>query len=262
MNSKLLHCCGSLLTGVMTLVLTTPFDSSAWAKDIWIAAAGSGCKAWSDEPLKPGESLQWNGGCADGRLDGKGVANIVARGKPVLSFEGTMREGKAQGPGELEMTDKQGTTRYTGGFADSRLDGYGVLQLADGGVYEGGFKNDKPDGYGVYKGKAGTLYQGDIRNGVPDGSGYLALPNGERYQGEFKKGRRHGKGTLLFPTGGVYEGEFVDGKAHGSGVFKRPNGDVYRATWKHGKADGPAELTRADGTRETQTWKNDKRVQP
>ena len=93
---------------------------------------------WSDEPLKPGEVICWSGGRADGRLSGKGVLEVTAPGQRQLRFERTMRGGKADGEGVLESRDQDGDFRYTGEFADSLFDGYGVLELADGSRYQGG----------------------------------------------------------------------------------------------------------------------------
>jgi len=100
-------------------------------------------------------------------LSGKGVLEVFADDKRTLRFEGTMRSGRAEGPGKVEAAVKDDTERYDGGFTNGFFEGYGAYELSDGSRYEGGFRNDKPDGFGVYKGTNGNIYQGEIKDGQP-----------------------------------------------------------------------------------------------
>ena len=148
--------------------------------DHWLPVDGSDCTVWSDQALKPGEAIRWSGGCEDGRLAGKGVLEVTVSGQRQVRFEGVMRGGKASGEGVLASWEQEGEDRYTGGFADSLFDGYGVLELADGSRYEGSFKADKPDGYGLYQGADGSLYQGELSQGVPQGKGFEVTADGAK----------------------------------------------------------------------------------
>jgi hypothetical protein len=152
-------------------------------------------------------------------LSGKGELEVFADDKQTLRFEGTMRSGRAEGPGKVEAAVKDDTERYGGGFTNGFFEGYGAYELSDGSRYEGGFRNDKPDGFGVYKGTNGNIYQGEIKDGQPQGKGFRVWPNGEQYEGAFVKGKQQGTGTLLFPNGDVNEGQFGDDKANGAGKF-------------------------------------------
>ncbi len=232
----------------------------ALAADHWLPVEGTDCTVWSDQPLKPGEVIRWSGGCEDGRLSGQGVLEVTASGQRRLRFEGTMGGGKANGEGVLKSSEAEGDVRYTGGFADSLFDGYGVLEIADGSRYEGGFKADKPDGYGLYQGPDGSLYQGNLSGGAPHGEGFEVTADGAKYHGDFSAGARQGQGTLLFADGGIYEGGFADGKANGKGVYTDPFDDVFEGTWSDGKADGEFLVSRADGTTEKQLWRSDQQV--
>jgi hypothetical protein len=95
--------------------------------DHWLPVDGSDCTVWSDQPLKPGETIRWNGGCEDGRLAGQGILEVTVSGQRQVRFEGVMRGGKANGDGVLESRAQEGEYRYKGGFAASLFDGFGVL---------------------------------------------------------------------------------------------------------------------------------------
>ena len=253
--------------GFMGICLAVPVsfaaDQPASAKaaaDYWLPVEGTDCQVWSDEPLAQGEIIRWSGGCSEGKLSGMGVLEVFAGDKRTLWFEGTMRSGRAEGPGKVEAAVKDGTERYDGGFTNGFFEGYGAYELSDGSRYEGGFRNDRPNGFGVYKGADGNIYQGEIKNGQPQGKGFRVWPNGEQYEGDFVKGKKQGTGTLLFPSGDVYEGQFGDDKADGAGKFTAANGEVFKGQWRDGKAEGTFTVTKPDGSREEQVWKNDQRV--
>ena len=244
----------------LSVLFLTAAPLAALSADHWLPVDGSDCTVWSDQPLKPGETIRWSGGCEDGRLAGQGVLEVTVSDQRQVRFEGVMRGGKANGAGVLESREQEGEDRYTGGFAASLFDGYGVLELADGSRYEGGFKADKPDGYGLYQGDDGGLYQGELAEGVPQGKGFEVTTDGSKYHGGFSAGARDGQGTLLFADGGIYEGGFEDGKANGKGVYTDPFADTFEGTWSDGKANGEFVVTKADGTVEHQIWRNDQQV--
>ena len=206
---------GSILFRTAVLALLG-LGGTAQAADHWLDSK-SGCRVWSDKALNPGEVLRWDGPCEGETASGSGTLTVTDGAKQLLRFDGAMRGGKANGPGEMVLTTVEGDVRYDGGFKESLLDGYGVLELADGGRYEGGFENDAPHGYGLYRAADGSLYQGELKDGLPHGNGYDVFADGERYHGTFQDGKRHGEGVLLLSNGDVYEGGFLDGKANGKG---------------------------------------------
>ncbi len=55
-------------TGMVCALLAPLLMSSTHAADHWLKVEGADCTVWSDEPLKSGESIRWNGGCKDGRI--------------------------------------------------------------------------------------------------------------------------------------------------------------------------------------------------
>ena len=250
---------GICLSAPATIAADLP-ASAKTAADYWLSVEGTDCQVWSDEPLAKGEIIRWRGGCSEGKLSGNGVLEVFAGDKRTLRFEGTMRSGRAEGPGKVEAAVKDGTERYDGGFTNGFFEGYGAYELSDGSRYEGGFRNDKPDGFGVYKGADGNIFQGEIKDGQPQGKGFRVWPNGEQYEGAFVKGKQQGTGTLLFPNGDVYEGQFGDDKASGAGKFTAADGTVFAGQWRDGKAEGTFTVTKPDGLREEQVWKNDQRV--
>jgi hypothetical protein len=73
------------------------------------------------------------------------VLEVFEGDRRTLRFAGGMRAGKAEGPDKLEVTVRDGTERYTGTFAQSLANGYGLYELADGSRYEGGFRDNKPE---------------------------------------------------------------------------------------------------------------------
>ena len=91
----------------------------------------------------------------------------------ILSYKGTMSEGKPSGRGTMVwrngakyvgnwlkgVRDGQGvqfyasdssTEKYDGGWQQSKYHGHGTLLCRDGSKYVGQFKDDKFDGQGVY----------------------------------------------------------------------------------------------------------------
>jgi len=71
----------------LACALLAPFlISSAYAADHWLKVEGADCAVWSDEPLKSGESIRWNGGCKDGRISGQGLLEVTSSGQLKLRF--------------------------------------------------------------------------------------------------------------------------------------------------------------------------------
>ena len=106
---------------ISTLLFLMAQDGAALSADYWLPVAGADCQGWSDEPLAKGEIIRWSGGCKEGKLSGNGVLEVFERDKRTLRFEGTMRSGRAEGPGKVEAAVKDGTERYDGRFTNDFL---------------------------------------------------------------------------------------------------------------------------------------------
>ncbi len=120
-----------------------------------------GCKFANPTP-KPNESVTWSGACADGYMQGKGVLQFSADGKPGARYEGTLTKGRLTGRGVLRAPD--GST-YDGDWVDGKQDGYGAYTAADGSRYEGAWTAGQPDGPGSYRPAKGEPIRGVWENG-------------------------------------------------------------------------------------------------
>jgi hypothetical protein len=76
--------------------------------------------------------------------------------EPVLSFIGTLLNGKANGYGV--GTYANGNT-YKGNWRDNSKEGYGTYIWKNGEEYRGSYKNDLRNGYGKMYNKSGQLIQ-------------------------------------------------------------------------------------------------------
>ena len=133
------------VTCFCALLLLIAQAGEALSADYWLPVERTGCQVWADEPLASREFIRWSGGYEAGKLSGEGLLKVFEGDRRTLRFAGEMRAGKAEGPGKLELSVKDGTERYTGAFAQSLANGYGLYELADGSRYEGGFRDDKPE---------------------------------------------------------------------------------------------------------------------
>ncbi|MEQ8173839.1 MAG: protein kinase [Syntrophomonadaceae bacterium] len=125
------------------------------------------------------------------------------------------------------------TPQYSGGMADGKKDGYGVLIMPNGDKYEGEWKNDLQNGKGTFTYANGDKYEGQWVNGNREGTGTFTWADGRKYVGAWKNDLRSGKGVYTWPSGDRYEGEFNDGKLNGRGVYTYANGKVMEGTWQN-----------------------------
>jgi len=189
-----------IVTALLVLVALEARAGPAWLAD------KNGCRVWDLSP-SPGESVSWNGPCAGGLADGKGVLQWSENGKPGDRFEGEYKAGHKSG--------------------------HGVLVQANGDRYEGDWSNDVPSGMGVFVFAAGGRYEGNFADGRYNGLGIFVSAAGNRYEGEWKDGKKSGHGSLTWTNGDHYHGEFLDDLPNGQGTFLS-NGQVYSGTWKSG----------------------------
>ena len=152
----------------------------------WLIDQNSGCSLF-DANAKPGDGVNWSGGCENGLASGKGIAVFTNGGKEFESFTGNFAKGIAQdGPVSVGWG---GGWHYDGNEVSGQFSGQAVLV------------NDAKDHFeGIWVG------------GKMNGHGTLTRANGERYEGEWKDDLPDGQGTLTRADGKVVKGIFHDGK--------------------------------------------------
>jgi hypothetical protein len=116
-------------------------DDVAWIAD------KNGCKVANPFP-QAGESVTWSGQCANGTADGAGLLEWYINGKATDRYEGTLKQGWAEGKGTLTRAEGG---RYAGEWKHSMQDGDGRYDAADGSWYEGQWKEGQPHGHGRYQ---------------------------------------------------------------------------------------------------------------
>lgn len=132
-------------------------------------------------------------------------------------FDGSFRNDKRNGHGQLAITDSQS------GRKDEK--------------YSGMFKDDMFHGSGVHVNKHGDVYEGDFVKGKREGIGKLKQTRPEetlQYLGDFKADLFHGRGQLDIEKSG--EDQVVN-----ACVSVKPT-THYNGTFKQGKMDGDGEL--------------------
>lgn len=109
----------------------------------WIADPSTGCRVWDPYP-KADESVKWDGACANGFLQGKGVLRWYVKG---------------------QLTETVSATYYAG-----KMSGHVVL-TGSNYSFEGELQNQVPNGFGTLKFDSGQVYSGQWVNGCfNDGS--------------------------------------------------------------------------------------------
>jgi hypothetical protein len=173
----------------------------------WIADAHTGCQVWDANP-QPGESITWSGTCGNKLAQGWGQLRWFQDGIPGPQAVGTWRDGK--------------------------MNGYGVVVLANGERFDGQWENDMKNGHGVYFYANGDRYDGDYRDDQKNGHGVYTYANATRYVGEWRDGKKNGVGTETRIDGSRYDGEWRDDLPDGRGVGVWLNGDRYAGLWVMG----------------------------
>lgn len=128
----------------------------------FIADTKSGCQIWNPHPQLE-ETVSWSGPCAQGRAEGRGIAQWLKKGVPYETDEGEWREGHQAGAGVQSWSGGQ----YRGELAAGEPNGHGVLVM-EKLRYEGEFRDGKPNGFGELT--AGTeLVRGNWKDGCLQG---------------------------------------------------------------------------------------------
>jgi hypothetical protein len=217
----------------------------------WETDSRTGCRVWV--PIRfPDRVLTWLGPCKDGLGEGPGIAQWSWHGQPNGSFEGTLRGGKAEGPGTLHWPDP---TIYTGAFHDGLPNGTGKEVDPAGDGFEGEFRDGQFTGHGVLNSEYGVRYEGEFLDfHLHGGPVVITFPNGDRIQSDMHRAGQHVRGTLTMANGARYEGQFDAGSyldrhdAAGQGTLTLPSGKVYRGHWIDGCLRIGARQIAIDGT--------------
>lgn len=175
----------AVLLALVLAVAAVGWTPSAVAGE-WTAARNNGCKVWNADPL-PKETLEWSGGCLNGKASGEGVLTWYENGQPNGHYKGTLDAGHVVGKGTYE--DHTGY-RYQGEMSDHGPNGLGVAQYPGGMQYIGHWKNGKRDGAGVVHWPEGDRLEGTFKNGELDGKAVYVDPNGLRHQQLWKDGKQ------------------------------------------------------------------------
>ena len=151
----------------IALVLSLAIPGALFGADddvSWIADK-NGCKVANPFP-QPGETITWNGQCKNGKADGEGLLQWYVGGKLADRYEGSLKDGWAEGKGTLTRTEGG---RYSGDWKHSLQDGNGRYEASDGSWYEGQWKDGQPHGHGQYRTPDGRTVVGEWVNGVYEG---------------------------------------------------------------------------------------------
>lgn len=148
----------------------------------------------------------------DGLPHGKGVmkyppppAGEDEEEKPGDAFEGTMTEGKREGPGKYTWSNG---AVFEGNYTDNKKQGKGKMTFPDKSVYEGDYTDDQMEGNGTYTYSNGDIYRGQFKAGKRSGSGMYHFKFagcqmvGDWLEGGFIYGR------WIYKDGSMFFGEF------------------------------------------------------
>ena len=134
----------------------------AYAEDVFMKDGVSACAIFKPN-LKPGETVTWQGACANGYGNGPGIAKWTASDGSSVTFEGNFARGKLQGEGQMTAS---GGDRYVGSYKDGRRDGRGTYVSSNQDRFEGQYKDNQRNGHGVLTLASGQRAEGDWVNGV------------------------------------------------------------------------------------------------
>ncbi|HTR86543.1 MAG TPA: hypothetical protein VMI56_18820 [Reyranella sp.] len=185
-------------------LLVTPL--AARAEGGWLADARTGCKLWL---VTHGiaNAVRWDGACAGGFAEGRGVFEFQLDGKLVSKGEGEFRRGKREGRALVVYADGR---RQEGEYRNGMPNGRMIETWPDGDRFIGLMKDGLRDGRGLFTSPDGTRYDGDYKAGKKDGRGIYVWPNGDRYEGEWKNDRPDGMGSME-SGGATHVGRWYDG---------------------------------------------------
>jgi len=122
----------------------------------WVRTTPTGCKAftWREGKI----TIDWEGSCKDGLVDGYGYVTLYKDGIIEYSAEGNYVQGSLNGQGIINtvMGDS-----FSGDFKDGKTNGYGTNNYANGSRYVGEYKDGKYNGQGTYTFTDGRVWMGE-----------------------------------------------------------------------------------------------------
>ena len=201
---------------------------------------------------------KYQGEFVEGKRHGKGTITQLNGN----SFEGNFVEDMRHGKGTLRWVNGSyidtnwaegnrvyltGVATWTGGYKNSKMDGYGVYTQNNGSQYVGYFKDGVRHGYGIYRAFNGDYFEGEFRYNALNGKGKAFDSNGRLFQGEFRDNFLI-KGTVIQTNGEILEGTFKNGEAHGDMIITYPDGIIYVGEYKEGVKDGYGKNIWPDGS--------------
>jgi hypothetical protein len=123
--------------------------------------------------LDPELQGSYEGGCVDGKAEGRGTA------KGIAAYTGEFHLGRKHGKGVKSWARGD---RYAGAFVDDYMEGWGIYvwganSLFAGDHYEGGMVKDKRNGLGVYVWGSGDSYAGPWKDDAVAGRATPMMTN-------------------------------------------------------------------------------------
>ena len=132
------------------------------AEDGFVKDVPNGCSVFKPN-LKTGETVVWQGECANGFAEGNGLAKWSAGDHSSVTFEGPFVHGKLQGEGKMIAS---GGDRYEGAYVDGKRDGNGIYNSANGDRFQGQYKANQRHGHGILTLASGQRIEGEWQSGV------------------------------------------------------------------------------------------------
>lgn len=134
-------------------------------------------------------------------------------------YYGQIENSEANGYGGL-YNKSTGELTQLGFYEDSEIVA-DTNYYDDSMIYTGEFANSKMNGTGMLAFTDGAIYSGNFVDNVMEGEGTLAYPDGSYYSGNWKSGSLQGNGIFYDAQNKLqYEGVFVSGKREGAFTVK------------------------------------------
>ncbi|MBL0089761.1 MAG: hypothetical protein IPP44_25010 [Ideonella sp.] len=139
----------------MALCLWLSATISAAHAEGLVPAQKTGCLIMT----RAADSASWQGPCAGGKANGRGVARYYKSGQLFGTYRGQMLDGVRSGSGTQEFPDG---AVFVGSFDNGNVNGQGRFRHSDGTTYIGAYLDNERHGYGVLTDARGAiLYKGE-----------------------------------------------------------------------------------------------------
>jgi len=141
----------------------------------------------------------------------------------------------------------EGVKNYNGEWRENKINGQGVMSIANYWEYKGFFKNDAFHGQGVMM-WANQIYDGGWVNGAFHGQGTFTIYNVATYVGGWLNGQKVGQGTMFYPDSTKHSGIWKNGKLNGQVTVTCANKEILAGKYIFDKEKGSPSLTLPDGS--------------